>query len=52
MPTKMNVMLDNFNIQTWKQFFVSFKMYTWFTEKKHTKQTNKIERKKISMKVE
>ena len=42
MPTQINVMFDNFNIQTWKTFLVSFKMYTWFIErkKKHTKQAN------------
>ena len=39
MPTQINVVFDNFNIQTWTKFLVSFKMYTWFTEKKHTKQT-------------
>jgi len=43
MPTKIN---DNFNIQTWKKLLVSFKMYTWFTEKKHTKQTKKLKEKK------
>ena len=54
MPTKINVMFDNFIIQTWKQFLVSFKMYSWFTEKKNKKQTNtkKTERKKKIMKVE
>ena len=45
MPTKINVVFDNFNIQTWKKFLVSFKMYTWLTEKKtyktKKKQTNK-----------
>jgi hypothetical protein len=29
MPTKINVVFDNFNIQTWKKILVSFKMYTW-----------------------
>jgi hypothetical protein len=56
MPTKIN---HNFNIQTRKKLLVSFKMYTWFTEKKHTKQTinkkqktknKKIERKKLQKK--
>jgi hypothetical protein len=36
MPTQINVMFDNFNIQTWKTFLVSFKMYTWFIERKKT----------------
>ena len=47
MPTKINVMFDNFNIQTWKQFLVTLKKNTWFTEKtcktntkKQTKQTH------------
>ena len=38
MPTKINVRFDNFNIQTWTKFLASFKMYTWFTEKKNIKQ--------------
>ena len=45
MPKKMYVMFDNCNIQTWKRFLVSFKMYTWFTEKK-TFKTNKNKNKK------
>ena len=43
MPIKINVMFDNFNIQT------------WFTEKKHTKKKNTKKpppQKKIFMKVE
>ena len=49
MPTQINVVFDNFNIQTWTKFLVSFKMYTWFTEKKHTKQTT-TKNKKIEFK--
>ena len=64
MPTKINVMFDNFNIQTWKEFLVTLKKNTWFTEKTcktNTQKTNKkqqnrkkkIQKKpKIFMKVE
>ena len=45
MPTKINVRFDNFNIQTWTKFLASFKMYTWFTEKK-TYKTSKTKKKK------
>ena len=47
MPTKIN---HNFNIQTRKKLLVSFKMYTWFTEKKHTKQTINKKQKKLKEK--
>ena len=53
MPTKINVMFDHFNIQTWKMFLVSFKMHTWLTEgKKHTNtnKTNKYRMKKYTQK--
>jgi hypothetical protein len=35
------MLFDNSKIQTWKKFLVSFKMYTWFTEKKTYKKTTK-----------
>ena len=47
MPTKINVVFDNFNIQTWKKILVSFKMYTWFTEKKNIQKKQQKNRKKI-----
>ena len=50
MPTKINVMFDNFSIQTWTKLLVSFKMYTWFTEKKHTKQTKQKNKKQKNTK--
>ena len=35
-----------FNIQTWKQSLVSFKIYTWFTEEKTYKTNQKQKNKK------
>ena len=49
MPTKIIIMLYNFNIQTWKKCLVSFKLDTWYTEQKHTKQTT-TKNKKIEFK--
>ena len=49
MPIKINVMFDNFNIQTWKKVFGNLKKITWFTEKTcktNTKKHKKLERKK------
>ena len=45
MPTKINAMFDNFNIQTWKKFLVIWKRLHDL-QKKHAKQTQKKKIKK------